>query len=94
MNSDIVKTVHVSATMLVLKMQKAKPDEAMGMLLGAIGNMVGNLSDEKWAEIMKEKGIPCGEPGCNCYLIAGKMLDTLDEFRDDCRKTIKEKQKT
>lgn len=76
---------------LLLHMSKqCPPADFRTFLSGAIiANVVGNLSDEYWREFSKME--ICDEPGCDCYVVATKLVEALDALRDDHRKTMSSK---
>jgi len=51
-----------------------------------IGNTLGNLPDDYWEEFKKIE--TCDEPGCDCHLLAQKIMPSLIEIREDFRKTM------
>lgn len=59
---------------------------------GIIANVIGNLTDEEFAEFNKPE--PCGRTGCDCHLLFGDLRKALAELRADhrehCVKTITE----
>jgi hypothetical protein len=67
--------------------KRRTPEEFRAFLLGgAIANSVGRLPDDYWREFMRVE--PCGEPGCDCQVVAAKMVTALDALREDRRKTM------
>ena len=60
----------------------SEPQAFKGFLLGAVlGNTVSNLPEDYFERMIKVE--PCGEPGCDCHLLADNAVNLLRELRTD-----------
>lgn len=67
---------------LGLVLAKAEAGPASASLIAAIANMVGNIPDDKWAQMEKFEFPPCSNPGCSCHLVQKQMIQALKPVRD------------
>lgn len=67
---------------LLILAQQLPPARFKAFLMGGIlTNLFGHLSDEYWKEFLKCE--PCGQPMCNCHLLAAQVTPVLDAMRRD-----------
>lgn len=66
--------------------RRSTPAAFRAFLAGALGNVVGNMSDEDYQKFRKVE--ICEEPGCNCYEIQTRLVELLDFMRDDFKAEI------
>lgn len=57
--------------------------------IGAIiGNVVGNMTDEDWAEFQKPQA-PCGHPGCDCHTVNIEIVKAMGPLRESHKAFLK-----
>jgi len=58
------------------------PQEFKAFFMGGIvTNLFGSMSDRYWQEFIKPE--PCGQPMCNCHLLAAQVAPALEAMRQD-----------
>lgn len=69
----------------------AMPPHAFSAFLcgGIVANIIGNLPDEYWREMMRVEA--CGRPGCDCHVLQEQVMQTLDAMRKDHKKNVTKK---
>lgn len=63
-----------------------KPQEFKTVISAVLANVVGQLPDDYWKEMMIS--LPCTSPGCDCHVVAGHTMDALTLLRNDHIKTL------
>ena len=57
-----------------------------------MANVVGNMPDDYWEQMMDCK--PCPEAGCDCHLMARQFMAAMNIIREDhkeyCNRTVTE----
>jgi len=67
-------------------MVMARPgvDQRVGfMICGILAHVVTNIPEKDWNEMVVASKVPCGEQDCTCEVMLGRIMDSLDELRDD-----------
>lgn len=70
---------------IFLKMAKATPPADFAALFfgGVVANVVGNLPDDYWQELVRESSKPCARAGCDCQKMNVQILAVMDALRAD-----------
>lgn len=69
-------------------LKNTDPDRAQAILGGLIGNIVGNLPDDHWKEIVKLSEAPCSQEGCTCHIYQKKVYDALEMLRQTWKEVV------
>ena len=77
---------HVVVDLLMGAARERAPREFQGFLGGIVGNVVGNLPQHYFDQLVIAS--PCGRHGCDCHEIAAPFLASLKAIRDDHNRTI------
>jgi len=64
---------------------KAGPERFQTFICAALSNLAGNIDEDYWARFRVTS--PCEKPGCNCHILAEKVMVALEELRTDHHRT-------
>lgn len=56
-------------------------EHAAALVVVSVANLIGNLPEEKWQQLLKTKLAPCGQSGCKCHEMVGSLIEQLVPFR-------------
>lgn len=85
-------TVPHQGGVLGLVLAKAPtPELRVLMLTTLVTNIIGNIPEEEWQEMVKCEIKPCGSEGCKCHEMHNQLMEALRPARGLFDKVIDER---